>query len=42
MLAYIIRRGGYGLLVVFGVIFFLFFLFFTVSSPDDIARQAVG
>lgn len=42
MLAYILRRSGYGLLVVFGVILFLFFLFFAVSSPDDIARQAVG
>ena len=42
MLSYIIRRTGYGVLVVFGVIFFLFFLFFAASSPDDIARQAVG
>lgn len=42
MFAYIVRRGGYGLLVVFGVILFLFFLFFAASSPDDIARQAVG
>ncbi len=42
MLAYIIRRSGYGVIVVFGVIFFLFFLFFAAASPDDIARQAVG
>ncbi len=42
MLSYIVRRGGYGVLVVFGVIFFLFALFFLASSPIDIARQAVG
>ena len=42
MLPYLIRRSAYGLLVVLGVIFFLFVLFFTVASPDDIARQAVG
>jgi len=42
MLAYIIRRSAYGVLVVFGVILFLFALFFAVSSPDAIARKAVG
>lgn len=42
MIAYIIRRVLYGILVVFGVILFLFVLFFAASSPDDIARQAVG
>jgi peptide/nickel transport system permease protein len=42
MLAYLVRRTAYGLLVVLGVIFFLFVLFFAVASPDDIARQAVG
>ncbi len=42
MLSYIVRRGAYGLLVVFGVILFLFALFFLASSPLDIARQAVG
>ena len=42
MLAYLVRRSAYGLFVVLGVIFFLFVLFFTVASPDDIARQAVG
>ncbi len=42
MLAYVIRRMGYGAVVVLGVLFFLFVLFFQVASPDDIARRAVG
>lgn len=42
MLAFIVRRFSYGILVVFGVILFLFALFFLASSPMDIARQAVG
>lgn len=42
MLAYAIRRMGYGLVVVLGVLFFLFVLFFTVTSPDDVARKALG
>ncbi len=42
MFAYLVRRSAYGLVVVLGVILFLFVLFFTVASPDDIARQAVG
>lgn len=42
MLVYMLRRAGYGILVVFGVLLFLFFLFFAVVSPDDIARRAVG
>ncbi len=42
MLTYIIRRSAYGVLVVAGVIVFLFFLFFAASSPDDIARRALG
>ena len=42
MLAYVIRRLGYGALVVFGVLFFLFVLFFWVATPDDIARRALG
>ena len=42
MLAYVIRRMGYGVLVVLGVLFFLFILFFTVTTPDDVARQALG
>ena len=40
--AYVIRRLGYGAIVVFGVLFLLFILFFTVTSPDDIARKALG
>ena len=42
MLAYVIRRLAYGVLVVFGVLFFLFVLFFWVATPDDIARRALG
>ena len=42
MLAFVIRRVGYGVLVVFGVLFFLFLLFFTVTTPDDVARKALG
>ncbi|HEV8247478.1 MAG TPA: ABC transporter permease [Polyangiaceae bacterium] len=42
MLAYIIRRIGYGLFVVLGVLLLLYALFFLLTKPDDIARQAVG
>jgi len=42
MAAYLIRRLGYGLLTVLGVLLLLFVLFFTVTDPDDIARKAVG
>jgi peptide/nickel transport system permease protein len=42
VLAYVIRRLGYGALVVLGVLFFLFVLFFAVTTPDDIARRALG
>jgi peptide/nickel transport system permease protein len=42
MLAYVARRLAYGVLTVFGVLFFLFVLFFTVTDPDDIARRALG
>jgi peptide/nickel transport system permease protein len=42
MLAYIVRRTAYGVLVVLGVLFFLFALFFLVTKPDDIARKAIG
>jgi len=42
MLAYVVRRLGYGVLVVMGVLLFLFVLFFAVTSPDDIARRALG
>ena len=42
MLAYVLRRLGYGVLVLFGVLLFLFVLFFTIAAPDDVARRAVG
>lgn len=42
MLAYIVRRTFFGGLVVLGVLFFLFVLFFGVTNPDDIARRAIG
>ena len=42
MLAYVLRRLGYGVVVVLGVLLFLFILFFTVASPDDVARRALG
>ena len=42
MAAYLIRRLGYGVLTVFGVLLLLFVLFFAVANPDDIARKAVG
>jgi peptide/nickel transport system permease protein len=42
MLAYLIRRLAYGVGVVFGVLFFLFLLFFAVTKPDDVARRALG
>lgn len=42
MLAYILRRVAYGSLVVLGVLFFLFVLFFAIANPDDIARKALG
>ena len=40
--AYVLRRLGYGILVVMGVLFLLFVLFFAVTNPDDIARKALG
>lgn len=40
--AYVLRRLGYGMLVVMGVLFLLFVLFFAVTNPDDIARKALG
>ena len=42
MLAYILRRLGYGVVTVFGVLLLLFLLFFAVTDPDDVARQALG
>lgn len=40
--AYVLRRLGYGIGVVLGVLFLLFLLFFAVTDPDDIARKALG
>jgi peptide/nickel transport system permease protein len=40
--AYVLRRLGYGVVTVIGVLFVLFLLFFTVTEPDDIARRALG
>ena len=42
MFGYVVRRLGYGVIVLFGVLLFLFVLFFTVANPDDVARRAVG
>ncbi len=42
ILAYLVRRAGYGFVTVLGVLFFLFVLFFLVTKPEDIARKAVG
>lgn len=42
MIAYVLRRFAYGGLVVLGVLLFLFFLFFAVATPDDIARRSLG
>ena len=42
MSAYIIRRLLYGVITVFGVLLFLFILFFLFASPDDVARKALG
>jgi peptide/nickel transport system permease protein len=42
MLQYLVRRIGYGLLVLVGVNLFTFFLFFNVNTPDDMARLNIG
>lgn len=42
MIAYLARRLGYGSAVVLGVLFFLFVLFFAVTTPEDMARRAIG
>jgi peptide/nickel transport system permease protein len=42
VLAYVLRRSAYGVLVVLGVLLLLFVLFFQIASPDDVARQALG
>jgi peptide/nickel transport system permease protein len=42
MSAYILRRLGHGLLVLLGVNLLTFFLFFSVNTPDDMARLNIG
>jgi peptide/nickel transport system permease protein len=42
MLAYLSRRLLYGALVLLGVNLATFFLFFTVNTPDDMARMNIG
>ncbi|MEK8050669.1 ABC transporter permease [Ideonella sp. DXS22W] len=42
MIRYILRRIGYGLLILLGVNLLTFFLFFTVNTPDDMARLNIG
>ena len=42
MLAYILRRLGYGLLTVLGVLVLLFYLFFLQVTPDEMARRSLG
>jgi peptide/nickel transport system permease protein len=42
MLNYIVRRLGYGVLILIGVNLLTFFLFFTVNTPDDMARLNIG
>lgn len=42
MASYIIRRVLYGILILIGVNLFTFVLFFTVNTPDDMARLNIG
>lgn len=42
MLKYLVRRVGYGVLILLGVNLATFFLFFTVNTPDDMARLNLG
>ena len=42
MTSYIIRRVLYGVLILLGVNLVTFFLFFTVNTPDDMARMNIG
>ena len=42
MARYIVRRILYGALVLLGVNLATFFLFFTVNTPDDMARLNIG
>jgi peptide/nickel transport system permease protein len=42
MLSYVLRRFFYGVLILLGVNLATFFLFFTVNTPDDMARLNIG
>lgn len=42
MFAYVVRRLGWGVVTIFGVLLLLFLLFFAITEPDDIARRALG
>ena len=42
MTGYILRRIVYGFLILAGVNLATFFLFFTVNTPDDMARLNLG
>ena len=42
MLSAIVRRIAYGLLILIGVNLLTFLLFFTVNTPDDMARLNIG
>jgi peptide/nickel transport system permease protein len=42
MIYYILRRLAYGVLILIGVNVFTFLLFFTVNTPDDMARMNIG
>jgi peptide/nickel transport system permease protein len=42
LLNYVLRRSLYGVLVLIGVNLATFFLFFTVNTPDDMARLNIG
>ena len=42
MLNYLFRRTLYGVLILIGVNLATFFLFFTVNTPDDMARLNIG
>ena len=42
MVSYLVRRTLYGALILLGVNLLTFFLFFTVNTPDDMARLNIG
>ena len=42
MFAFFVRRLAYGALTVLGVLLLLFFIFFWIAKPDDVARRSLG